>query len=80
MATRGPLVKCLLGRVANCFLWQQSQYDSRLGFSFRVLVRVMLGLGLGLELVIGLWLGLWVRVRVGFRVTQLTMLPWANVV
>ena len=63
---------------ANLFFltmfWQHSQYDSRLGFSFRVLVRVRLGL----ELVIGLWLGLWlglrvrvkfrVRVRVGFRV------------
>ena len=51
-------------RVANFFFltmfWQQSQYDSRLRFSYRVLVRVMvrLGLGLGLELVIGLWLGL----------------------
>ena len=32
------------GRAANVFLlnmfWQHSQYDSRLGFSFRVLVRV----------------------------------------
>ena len=57
-------------------LRQHSQYDSRLGFSFRVLVRVMvrlgLGLGLGLGLVLGLWLWLrfWVRVRVmvDFRV------------
>ena len=53
-------------------LRQHSQYDSRLGFSFRVLVRVRLGLGLGLEivLVLGLWLGFWVRVRVrvDFRV------------
>ena len=61
---------------------QQSQYDSRLRFSSRVLVRVsvMVRLGLGLELVIWLWLGLWlwfrvrvrvkviVRVRVGFMV------------
>ena len=42
---------------------QQSQYDSRLRFSSRVLVRVrvsgMVRLGLGLELVIGL--GLWFR-------------------
>ena len=39
--------------------WQQSQYDSRLGFSFRVLVRITVRVrsGLGLELVIGLWLG-----------------------
>ena len=52
-------------REANLFfltmLRQHSQYDSRLGFSFRVLVRVRirlgLGLGLGLELVLGLWLG-----------------------
>ena len=55
-------------------LRQHSQYDSRLGFSFRGLVRVMvrLGLGLGLGLVLGLWLWLrfWVRVRVmvDFRV------------
>ena len=57
---------------ANLFfltmLRQHSQYDSRLGFSFRVLVRVRLGLGLGLQLVLGLWLGFglgfWVRVRV----------------
>ena len=58
--------------------WQQSQYDSRLRFSYRVLVRVRvmvrLGLGLGLELVIGLlfglwlWLGLRVRVRVNVMV------------
>ena len=45
---------------ANLFfltmLRQHSQYDSRLGFSFRVLVRVRLGLGL--ELVLWLWLGL----------------------
>ena len=51
---------------ANLFFltmfWQHSQYDSRLGFSFRVLVRVRLGLGL--ELVIGLWLGLWLGLRV----------------
>ena len=42
-------------------LRQHSQYDSRLGFSFRVLVRVRLELGL--------WLGFWVRVdfRVGVR-------------
>ena len=47
-------------------LRQHSQHDSRLGFSFRVLVR----LGLGLEFVLGLWLGFWVRVwvRVDFRV------------
>ena len=39
-------------------LRQHSQYDSRLGFSFRVLlrVRVRLWLGLGLGLVLGLWL------------------------
>ena len=53
---------------ANLFfltmLRQHSQYDSRLGFSFRVLVRVRLGL----ELVLGLWLGFWVRVRVWVRV------------
>ena len=64
--------------------WQQSQYDSRLRFSSRVLVRVRvmvrLGLGfLGLELVIGLllglwlWLGLWVKVmvRVNLIATEL---------
>ena len=59
---------------ANLFfltmLRQHSQYDSRLGSSFRVLVRVRLGLGLGLELVLGLGLelGFWVRVRVSVRV------------
>ena len=37
--------------------WQQSQYDSRLGFSFRVLVRITVRVRSGLELVIGLWLG-----------------------
>ena len=40
-----------VGRVANLFslnmLRQHSQYDSRLGFSFRVLVRVRVRLGLG---------------------------------
>ena len=66
--------------VPKCFFLsmfrQQSQYDSRLRFSSRVLVRVSvmvrLGLGLGLELVIGLWLGLWLwlwlRVRVRVKV------------
>ena len=51
--------------MANLFfltmLRQHSQYDSRLGFSFRVLVlvrvrvrvRLGLGLGIGLELVLG---------------------------
>ena len=29
-------------------LWQHSQYDSRLGFSFRVLVRVSVRVRLGL--------------------------------
>ena len=56
---------------------QQSQYDSRLRFSSRVLVRVsvMVRLGLGLELVIwlGLWLGLRVRVRVRVRVGFMVM-------
>ena len=71
-------------RDANLFfltmLRQHSQYDSRLGFSFKVLVRVRdnvrFGLGLGLEFVLGLGLGLgflvrvWVKVRVtvDFRV------------
>ena len=65
-------------RDANLFfltmLRQHSQYDSRLGFSFKVLVRVRdrvrFGLGLGLEFVLGLWLGLgfWVRVRVWVKV------------
>ena len=74
----------LRGWPANLFfltmLRQHSQYDSRLGFSFWVLVRVRvrvrlgLGLRLGLELVLGLWLGLgfglgfWVRIRVWVRV------------
>ena len=51
-------------------LRQHSQYDSRLGFSFRVLVRVTVRLGLGLVLGLGLWLwlGFWVRVRVWGRV------------
>ena len=75
-------VICRLRRASNIYIlaghplrgWQHSQYDSRLGFSFRVLVRVRvrvrlgLGLGLGLELVLGLGLGFglgfWVRVRV----------------
>ena len=53
-------------------LRQHSQYDSRLGFSFRVLVRLrvrvrlVLGFGLGLEL--GFWVRVRVRVRVDFRV------------
>ena len=51
-------------------LRQHSQYDSRLGFSFRVVVRVRLGLGLGLGLGIWIWIRVrvWVRVRVDFRV------------
>ena len=53
-------------------LRQHSQYDSRLGFSFRVLVRVMVRdrLGLGLGFALGLWLGLvlGLSVRVDFRV------------
>ena len=70
----------LTSRGANLFfltmLRQHSQYDIRLGSSFRVLVMVRVRLGLGLELVLGLWLGsglwfwvrVWVRVRVDFRV------------
>ena len=50
------------GRDANLFsltmLRQHSQYDSRLGFSFRVFVRVRLGLELVLGLGLGLILGL----------------------
>ena len=44
---------------------QQSQYDSRLRFSSRVLVRVSVMVRLGL--VIGLWLGFRVRVRTCYR-------------
>ena len=51
---------CLGCAAARCrvvtMFWQQSQYDSRLGFSFRVLVRVRVRSGLGL--MIGLWVGL----------------------
>ena len=47
----GGVYCCLHERDATFFLLtmlrQHSQYDSRLGFSFRVLVRVRLGLGLG---------------------------------
>ena len=46
-------------------LRQHSQYDSRLGFSFRVLVSVRLGLGLGLELGLGFGLGFGLALGLG---------------
>ena len=75
---------------ANLFfltmLRQHSQYDSRLGFSFRDLVRVMvrvrlglglgLGLGLELELVLRLWLWLGLVLGLGFWVRVRVMVDF----